>query len=479
MTTTYSLEPTPSSINVSSGEVALRYIRRLGLEPLALGVDGPAATLGLQGRFRLAAGAIEVQSGSATLSNPFLVGIASAVAVTPSAAELRLLPTGSLPSTAPTTRSFQPPSYRIEKTTAMNGRTVRQIMCSKPSDALLSLEYINTSDAYAEEVLAAYDRSYGSRYGFSLAPEILSGAGDDLLSYINLAGSSLKWHYDGPPSVESVIKGVCNLRVQLRGKIAPTGGSSPISSGANSISAIVGRISIAGQSMDTAISCNTPNGSLLLHFDGVNGGSTFSDSGPLGIPVEAIGTVVTSTAQSRFSGSAGYFDGGGYLSASSCGLSLDSGPFTVEVWLRPDELPPEEGARDEGVYNCAAISSPFGIGGGLRIVKLPSGFTVRWISATGANVGTSFDAAYSYGEWYHVAAVDTGTDFAIYVNGALAAATNMSLATSAGNTYFVGAINVEGSPLLFYTGYMDELRAKAGEAVYTSNFTPPTAPFTS
>jgi hypothetical protein len=92
-------------------------------------------------------------------------------------------------------------------------------MCSKLNDAQLTLEYVNVNDSLADEVLDAYDESYGTRYGFKLPPEVLTGADNSLLNYITLSGSSLKWFYANPPSVVSVQKGVCNLNVQLKARV--------------------------------------------------------------------------------------------------------------------------------------------------------------------------------------------------------------------------------------------------------------------
>lgn len=204
------------ALGVSSGVSNLLF-NKLGSS--SVNVSSTDTLFGYQYRLELQNGQIEISSSNTDFKNLYLVGATSTVRLISSLSDFRLLPIGYLPSTVPTTRSFQPPSYKIEKTMAFNGRAVRQVMCSKPSEALLNLEYINISDAAAAAVLLAYEESYGSMLTFHLPPEVYTGAGAELLNYIRLTNSSLKWHYADKPSVEAVTKGVCNLNVQLRARI--------------------------------------------------------------------------------------------------------------------------------------------------------------------------------------------------------------------------------------------------------------------
>jgi len=75
--------------------------------------------------------------------------------------------------------------------------------------------------------------------------------------------------------------------------------------------------------------------SLLLHMDGSNGSTTFTDSSSNGLTVTANGNAQISTTQSKFGGSSAYFDGNGdYLTAShASNFNFGSGDFTAEVWF--------------------------------------------------------------------------------------------------------------------------------------------------
>lgn len=59
------------------------------------------------------------------------------------------------------------------------------------------------------------------------------------------------------------------------------------------------------------------NVSLLLHMDGANGSTTFTDSGPNALTITPTGTTI-STSQAKY-GASGYFNGtSAYLTAARC-----------------------------------------------------------------------------------------------------------------------------------------------------------------
>lgn len=462
MTATYSLEADPSSVEVSSGSATLIFNT---LTTGAINVESGQTTFGFQNRVELASGAVEVRSSSATLSSPSLVGLTGSIAASSGPADLRLVAGGYSPSTAPTTRSFQPPSYRVEKTTAMNGRVVRQIMCSKPSDALLTLEYVNVSDTYAEEVLTAYDQSYGTRFGFALSPEVLRGAGTDLLNYINLNGSNLKWYYASAPSVESVIKGICNLSVQLRGKLVPSEASYTPAVPPNQISAVSSVVNVSSASADLTLipapvvtDPNFASVTLLLHMDGSNGSTTFTDSSNDALAVSvSTGTVSITTADSQFGGASADFTAGGMLvTATSNGFTFP-GDFTVELWVKR--------TGTTGLYDTILSGSHES-----QIMIRPDG----------ANPGVYFNAtlfatnlSLTTNVWHHLAVVRSGSTITAYKDG-VAIGSMTSTYTLVCNFLRLGDSSVSGR---YFKGRIDEVRVTKNLARYTANFTPPSAPF--
>ena len=80
------------------------------------------------------------------------------------------------------------------------------------------------------------------------------------------------------------------------------------------------------------------------------------------------------------------------------------------------------------------------------------------------------------GTWYHFAFVRNGTTITAYING-----TNVGSTTTTTNSnftasgFFIGSLD---NTQEFVPGYINNLRLVVGTAVYTTNFTPPTAPLT-
>ena len=76
--------------------------------------------------------------------------------------------------------------------------------------------------------------------------------------------------------------------------------------------------------------------SLLMHFNGTNGSTTFTDNGPSPKTVTSNNGAAISTAQSKFGGASGLFDGtNDYLSTNSTSAFDWQGDITIECWIYP------------------------------------------------------------------------------------------------------------------------------------------------
>lgn len=86
----------------------------------------------------------------------------------------------------------------------------------------------------------------------------------------------------------------------------------------------------------------------------------------------------------------------------------------------------------------------------------------------------------SLNTWYHLAVCRSGNNMRFFVDGTQVGSTqsfsstiaDVSTALTVGSILFVGFE-------YYFKGYMDEVRLTKGEALYTSNFTAPTAEFDS
>ena len=198
--------------------------------------------------------------------------------------------------------------------------------------------------------------------------------------------------------------------------------------------------------------------SLLLHGNGTNGSTTITDSSPSPKIVTAVGNAQLSTAQSKFGGSSIAFDGSGdYLQASSATLD-PGGDFTVEAWAYLSVFTGYQMLFSTRIINTG---SSFGID--------DNGKIAAYSNASGVS-SSSFDMPLSI--WTHLAYTYSSGRLYMFVNGA-----NVynSVRSFTGNTQtWVGTSNGNGE---YWNGYIDDLRITKGVARYTSNFTPPTAPF--
>lgn len=225
---------------------------------------------------------------------------------------------------------------------------------------------------------------------------------------------------------------------------------------------------------------NFANVSLLLHMDGTNGSTTFTDSSGTPKTVTPIGGAAISAAQSKFGGASGFFDGDGdRLSIpDSDAFWLGSGDYTVEAWLYVTTINTQGGgaffSQSASVIDNANRQFAFSVNS--------SGLDVYWTTNGASDQSHTFSATVPQNQWAHVAFSRASGVLRAYLNG-VQVGSNLSHAVTYFNStapVYVGSFGnyfVDGYGFLDFTGYIDELRITKGVARYTANFTPPAAPF--
>jgi hypothetical protein len=212
---------------------------------------------------------------------------------------------------------------------------------------------------------------------------------------------------------------------------------------------------------------------LLMHFEGANGSTTFTDSSP--VPYAIINTdaqISSFTLKSGF-GSSGFFNNSGgspYRKIESVDVAPDlrNTDFTIECFIHPTalnftrcEIFGTQRANSDLCYACH-ISQ-----------------TTNELTAIIFGTEISHQTTISLDTTYHIALVRHNNNFILYLNG-VASNTTPSIPQpiiddyNPANPLMIG-VAIAGSAS-FFTGYIDEFRIRK-EAVYTGNFTPPTAPF--
>lgn len=208
--------------------------------------------------------------------------------------------------------------------------------------------------------------------------------------------------------------------------------------------------------------------SLLLHMDGSDAGTAFTDNSNNAFTVTAVGDAKLSTAQSKFGGASGLFDGTGdsLTVASNAAFTLD-GNFTIEFWLYVNTMK-QSGVISNGASSFSGTAFVIVLNHGTQTNKLSI-----WNAPSNGSAALCATGTLTTGTWYHAAFVRSGTTLTSYLNGVAGttATTSATFTTSATNfrvgRYWSGD----------FDGYIDEVRITKGVARYTSTFAPPVLPF--
>lgn len=187
---------------------------------------------------------------------------------------------------------------------------------------------------------------------------------------------------------------------------------------------------------------------------------------------------------SAYGGSA-YFDGNGdYLSIpSNTAFAMATGDFTMECWFYVAGNSPLNGSsqRQGQLFSNLSGTSTDGyelhLEGSSTTTGTGIGFFTR---VSGVQYKISYTGTVNQNTWYHIAVVRSGTTTTIYLNG-----TSIVSGTLGNqNLYSVTPMWIGRQDIISpsypgdFNGYISNLRFVKGTAVYTSNFTPPTAPVT-
>lgn len=213
---------------------------------------------------------------------------------------------------------------------------------------------------------------------------------------------------------------------------------------------------------------------LMLHMND----SSLTDSSSSPHTITLNGNVARTDAQSVFGGYSAVFDGSGdYLSVGdSSDWTVGSGDFTFDCRVRFSSVGDLVNTLFAQYDSAAGTNKSFTIdwvGYGINIL--------RFIYSTdGVNIITTATVAWSPSAdtWYHIAIVRSGNSLYFFVGGNQVGSTidltGVTLA-DVSTAFTVGALASADNGL---NGYIDEARYVKGTAVWTSNFTSPSAAYT-
>ena len=203
------------------------------------------------------------------------------------------------------------------------------------------------------------------------------------------------------------------------------------------------------------------NVSLLLHFDGADNSTTFTDDSPSPKTITVYGNAHIETDKSKFGLASGAFDGAGdYLTVPRAALTF-VGDFTIECWVyvttASTYVPILDGRTTPGYSDFELGLYP----NKLDIVMGGSRLTATATMTTGA--------------WHHIAVSRASGVVRLFTDGVVNTGTwsySTNITPVATNVRIGG--NIDG---YYLNGYLDDLRVTPGVARYTTSFTPPTQAF--
>lgn len=208
---------------------------------------------------------------------------------------------------------------------------------------------------------------------------------------------------------------------------------------------------------------------LLIHSDDADGSTTFVDSSTSAHTITINDPDVHHEVnQKKFCASSIYFDGvsGSYLRcADHDDWNFGTGNFTIDLHVRYTTL-----AGFRGLISNYT--------NGYNFWRLYNSSTRLYWEAYVASSDISLlnpEWSPSINTWYHIALVRYGNIFSLYVNGSLLAAGEFNATMPDLTGVLAIGTDIDSGSIL--SGYMDEPRIVKGIAVWTSNFTPPTAPY--
>jgi len=199
---------------------------------------------------------------------------------------------------------------------------------------------------------------------------------------------------------------------------------------------------------------------LMLHMDDV--GLTDNSDSPHTVTLND--NAALNTGSYKFGSGSAYFDGtGDYLSIpDSDDFDFGTDDFTIDAWIYPTNVVDE--------YNM--ILSMYQVGLYNDVYLSLSGNYLQWYDSAGVYQGTGITV--SPNTWHHVAVVRSSNILKLFINGV------ESYELSNNENIINGALRIgawEDSDLYEFNGYIDELRISKGIARWTSDFIPPTEPY--
>jgi hypothetical protein len=227
------------------------------------------------------------------------------------------------------------------------------------------------------------------------------------------------------------------------------------------------------------------NTKLLIHFDGIDNQTTFTDDGTNTHTVTTNGGAKVATSTSKF-GQSGYFDGtGDFLSiADHADWNFGTTALTIDFWIKFDDPTAGDGIfrQQDDASNHFGLYYTYNSGDPYFTFYHATGAATTLHNFYWDYAGSSVPQV---GQWYHIALIrgwaSSANRWALTVNGAAvfySGGSNKYVDDSVTMPNLTGDLEIGRSwttPDMF-TGHLDEFRI-SNTARWTADFTPPTTEY--
>ncbi|MEI6834367.1 MAG: LamG-like jellyroll fold domain-containing protein [bacterium] len=208
---------------------------------------------------------------------------------------------------------------------------------------------------------------------------------------------------------------------------------------------------------------------LLMHFDGVNNSTTFTDSGSKNLTFTPVDSPRITSANPKF-GSGSFEVSQGSITAVTSETDFSfPGDFTVEGWFyfrenvaRQPLMNQYDSSGNDFWALLTESSNEFAFYGS----ETGYGWPISLLSTPGI---------YPTNAWTHVAVIRSQDQVVLFLNGVEVVRTTSTVEIPGGTILNIGGNDPWTSQ--YFNGQIDELRITKGLARYTSGFIPPQAAF--
>ncbi|HJP19071.1 MAG TPA: LamG domain-containing protein [Nitrospinota bacterium] len=207
---------------------------------------------------------------------------------------------------------------------------------------------------------------------------------------------------------------------------------------------------------------------LMLHMDGSDEGTVFTDASDTPHTVTANGDANTEDSEKKFGGTSAEFDGtGDYLTIpDSSDWDFGNGDFTIEAWIYTSQT------GDQEIVMQDSPSWRWNL-------RLSTGGYAKFQGNGGTDWNITGTTVISDSAWHHVMGVRNGNAQYLFVDGTKEGTDGSFSGTISDLNVGIMVGAHENRTGDQWNGYLDELRISKGIARWTSNFTPPTKSYVS